>query len=148
MSRVMHRAPHRDLADLARLAQELREIGDGTETIVLYAMRLESSLTSNVLSLRDQRLLATPVELYMLTHVEMLDLAHNKLKEVRSLLACPLIAPAPLHPAIPRLLAHAMVACTRHGCLHGPSSSSRLPIPPWVCRQAALAAAGRDLPHD
>ena len=64
------------------LAQELREIGDGTETIVLYAMRLESSLASNVLSLREQRLLAVPPELFMMTHVEMLDLAWNKIKEL------------------------------------------------------------------
>jgi hypothetical protein len=62
------------------LAQELREIGDGTETIVSYAMRLESSLPSNVLNLREQRLLAVPSELFQLTHVEMLDLAHNRLK--------------------------------------------------------------------
>lgn len=64
------------------LAQELREIGDGTETVVLYAMRLEASLASNVLSLREQRLLAVPSELFMLTHVEMLDLASNKLREL------------------------------------------------------------------
>ena len=64
------------------LAQELREIGDGTETVVLYAMRLEASLASNVLSLREQRLLAVPSELFMLTHVEMLDLAGNKLREL------------------------------------------------------------------
>ena len=64
------------------LAQELREIVDGTETIVLYAMRLESSLASNVLSLREQRLLAVPPELFMMTHVEMLDLAWNKIKEL------------------------------------------------------------------
>lgn len=70
------------MAQEGALAQELREIGDGTETIVLYAMRLESSLASNVLSLREQRLLAVPSELFMLTHVEMLDLACNKLSEL------------------------------------------------------------------
>jgi len=70
------------MAQEGALAQELREIGDGTETIVLYAMALESSLASNVLSLREQRLLAVPSELFMLTHVEMLDLASNKLKEL------------------------------------------------------------------
>ena len=66
----------------AALAQELREIGDGTEHVVAYAMRLEASLASNVLSLRQQRLLAVPSELFMLTHVEMLDLANNRIKEV------------------------------------------------------------------
>jgi hypothetical protein len=71
------------MAQEGALAAELREIGDGTETIVLYALRLESSLTSNVLSLREQRLLTLPTEVFMLTHVEMLDLAGNKLKEVR-----------------------------------------------------------------
>ena len=71
------------MAQEGALAQELREIGDGTETIVLYAMRLEVSLASNVLSLREQRLLAVPSELFTLTHVEMLDLAWNKIKEVR-----------------------------------------------------------------
>ena len=71
------------MAQEGALAQELREIGDGTETIVLYAMRLEVSLASNVLSLREQRLLAVPSELFTLTHVEMLDLASNKIKEVR-----------------------------------------------------------------
>ena len=70
------------MAQESALAQELREIGDGTETIVLYAMRLEASLATNVLSLREQRLLAVPSELFMLTHVEMLDLANNRLKEL------------------------------------------------------------------
>jgi len=70
------------MAQEGALAAELREIGDGTETIVLYALRLESSLTSNVLSLREQRLLTLPTEVFMLTHVEMLDLAGNKLKEL------------------------------------------------------------------
>ena len=50
--------------------------------IVLYAQRLEKSLVSNVLSLREQRLLSVPSELFILTHVEMLDLACNKLKEL------------------------------------------------------------------
>ena len=36
------------MAQESALAQELREIGDGTETIVSYAMRLEQSLPSNV----------------------------------------------------------------------------------------------------
>lgn len=62
------------------LAQELREIGDGTEHIVAYAMRLEACLPTNVLQLRQQRLLAAPVQLFQLTHVEMLDLGHNKIK--------------------------------------------------------------------
>ena len=70
------------MAQEGALAQELREIGDGTETIVSYAMRLESSLPSNVLNLREQRLLAVPSELFQLTHVEMLDLANNRLKEL------------------------------------------------------------------
>ena len=80
---VLGKSVHSDSEEHgAGLAQELREIGDGTETIVLYAMRLESSLASNVLSLREQRLLAVPSELFMLTHVEMLDLASNRLKEL------------------------------------------------------------------
>ena len=48
------------MAQEAALAQELREIGDGTESIVAYAIRLENSLQSNVLSLREQRLLSVP----------------------------------------------------------------------------------------
>jgi hypothetical protein len=61
------------------LAQELREIGDGTETIVAYAAQLEASLPSNVCTLRKQRLLAVPSELFLMSHVEVLDLAHNKI---------------------------------------------------------------------
>jgi len=63
----------------ASLAQELRAIGDGTESIVAYAQKLEASLESNVLQLRAQKLLAAPVEIFQLTHVEMLDLAENQL---------------------------------------------------------------------
>jgi hypothetical protein len=54
----------------AALARELREIGDGTEVILQYAERLEKSLESNVLSLRKQRLLSCPVEIFQLAHVE------------------------------------------------------------------------------
>ena len=64
----------------SQLAQELREIGDGTEHVVTYAIALESSLPSNVLTLREQRLLAVPPELFQLTHVEMLDLACNRIQ--------------------------------------------------------------------
>mmetsp|Transcript_43459 Transcript_43459/g.86949 ORF Transcript_43459/g.86949 Transcript_43459/m.86949 type:complete len:290 (-) Transcript_43459:17-886(-) len=69
----------------AALARELRDIGDGTESIIAYAERLESSLETNVLSLRKQKLLATPIEIYqVLTHVEVLDLAQNRITEVAS----------------------------------------------------------------
>jgi len=67
----------------AALARELRDIGDGTESIIAYAERLESSLETNVLSLRKQKLLATPIEIYqVLTHVEVLDLAQNRITEL------------------------------------------------------------------
>lgn len=67
------------MAQEAALARELRDIGDGTESIIAYAERLESSLGSNVLSLKAQRLLAAPIEIFQLTQVETLDLAENKL---------------------------------------------------------------------
>lgn len=70
------------MAQEAALARELREIGDGTETIVVYAQELESCLASNVLTLKAQRLLAAPVELFQLTHLELLDLASNRLTEL------------------------------------------------------------------
>jgi hypothetical protein len=66
----------------AALARELRAIGDGTETIVAYSLRLEHCLETNVLSLRKQKLLAAPIEIFQLTHVEFLDLAENKLTEL------------------------------------------------------------------
>ena len=66
------------------LAQELREIGDGTEHIVAYAVKLEACLPTNVCQLRQQRLLAVPTELFRMTHVEMLDLAMNKIKVLPS----------------------------------------------------------------
>ena len=64
----------------AALAKELRAIGDGTESIVAYATRLEASLESNVCSIKNQKLLACPVEIFQLTQVEMLDLAENKIE--------------------------------------------------------------------
>jgi len=71
------------MAQEAALARELRDIGDGTESIIAYAERLESSLETNVLSLRKQKLLSVPVEIFqVLTHVEMLDLANNKISEL------------------------------------------------------------------
>ena len=68
----------------AALARELRDIGDGTESIVAYAVRLEDCLESNVLRLRTQKLLAVPVELFQMSHVEMLDLAENQIQVLPS----------------------------------------------------------------
>ena len=67
----------------AALARELQDIGDGTESVIAYAQRLESSLESNVLSLRKQKLLGAPIEIFqVMTHVEVLDLAENQISEL------------------------------------------------------------------
>jgi len=65
-----------------QLAAELKKIGDGSETIDKYHQRLEDSLPSSECDLKKQELIALPLEIFQLTHLELLDVSCNELKEL------------------------------------------------------------------
>jgi len=65
-----------------QLAAELKEIGDGSDTIVKYGHRIEAALPTNALDLRQQELLALPLTLFQMTNLELLDLGNNGLTEL------------------------------------------------------------------
>jgi len=65
------------LAQEAQLARELKDIGDGSETILKYQSLLEESLPTNQCNLKAQQLLSAPLPIFSLTHLELLDLSHN-----------------------------------------------------------------------
>ena len=66
----------------AQLAQELKDIGDGGDTILDFDGFLQASLPTNVLHLQSQQLLGIPIEIFQMTHLEILDLSHNAIPEL------------------------------------------------------------------
>jgi len=65
-----------------QLAAELKKIGDGSETVDKYHQRLEESLPNSECDLKQQELLALPLEIFQLTYLELLDVSYNDLKEL------------------------------------------------------------------
>ena len=79
----------------AQLAAELKEIGDGSETILKYEGLLEVSLATDQLHMRSQQLLACPVEIFTMTHLEVLDISDNQIAELPAEVATRTLPPAP-----------------------------------------------------
>ena len=70
------------LSQEGALAKELDAIGDGSETIAVYEGALEASIGTDALTLREQQLLACPLQLFSMAHLELLDLACNRISEL------------------------------------------------------------------
>ena len=65
-----------------QLAQELKDIGDGAETVLKFDGLLAAALPTNVLQLNTQQLLSCPFQIFEMTNLEVLDLSHNAIPEL------------------------------------------------------------------
>lgn len=68
--RSLHLPAHPPPTHPASTDQELKDIGDGGDTILDFDRFLQESLPTNVLHLQSQQLLGIPVELFQMTHLE------------------------------------------------------------------------------
>ena len=66
----------------AQLAKDLKEIGDGSETVLRFSESLEAALPSSELTLHALELHALPVEVFRMSQLTILDVSGNQLREL------------------------------------------------------------------
>ena len=111
----------------AQLAQELKDIGDGSDTVLKFDGFLQACLPTNVLHLQSCQLLACPAEVMMCTHLEVRAAAADRPR------------PLPRGRDGPSGRRHAPHPATRH--------AAALLSPPTPRPHPALSAASTRLPR-
>mmetsp|Transcript_29394 Transcript_29394/g.56809 ORF Transcript_29394/g.56809 Transcript_29394/m.56809 type:complete len:352 (-) Transcript_29394:784-1839(-) len=81
---MAHAEQAKILKQEAQLAKELKDIGDGSESILRFSACLQAALPSCELSLSQMELLVLPVEVFSMTHLTLLNVSGNSLKELPS----------------------------------------------------------------
>ena len=70
------------MAQEKALAEELKEIGDGSDHVVKFEGMVQMCMPTSQLTLKKIDLLALPPMTFQLTHLELLDVSHNSISEL------------------------------------------------------------------